>query len=864
MIDRLGVSGACAALALLASVSCGSAKDDTPSGSPIPGLEAGIVAAVEDAGAVEAGQPRRDNRAPVVANGTLEVESGQLAVGQMRASDPDGDAVTFALTKNPAQGTLTSFDPTTGLFTYRPTAAGGSDSFSFRANDGRSSSEGEGNVAVTITPFTILRTWIISNVTKDGLACADSQVTFSRSGDVLTVSSRSYVCGSSTKTISATTYDIVGERLFKDGVEVGTLTASSLSITLSFSVTGCGSVRSVIKATPTADDLAFEDAVTTSATCLPYSATGTLRRGARLAFVSDGDFGRLRSPGPYERTLHLVNNGDQAATGIAPSALAAPFRFKGGTAPGTGGTCGATLSPGASCAYVVSLGNITGTFDATMNVGYRGGPVTTASLPLSAELYRPASLTFTPAAAEFGVRDRTTLPSTLDVTVRNDGTLAATNLGATLSGDAFGFTGNGYPGANGTCGPTLEGGATCTIELAFRARPKGKYAANVVFAYDDGEANGSASLAVGGTAANFVAYGLLRQWSVSGSRDIVPYYDLGGWGPKVTTAAANLEELSFDPVGDVFYGTNRHTAVHRITRAGTVTNVTPGISWPGAAAVDTSRNRLVVLGRGAYATLALPGTTWATASLPSTLSPETMKYRASDDTLFALNTYYFREATGSLVSIAPATLTPSAPAAIDFSDVKNVYFDEYSDNTHAISADANGKIFIVGQAPWWRTGADASGAFNTYKTAGYELDPVTRKLSLVWEVPENAVQPESATGLYGIGVYTGGCPSAPCPVNVTVNTGIETVLLLSSNDPVTWNLSVSPGTTLTKVLVRSSAAATVVNAGAAVVDNVSGTLHAYTNGTAATQLRYRIENVTKLPMRSFQTAYQQASFTVTR
>ena len=41
--------------------------------------------------------------------------------GQVTASDPTGDALSYAVSTNPASGTLVSFNPT-GSFVYRPSA----------------------------------------------------------------------------------------------------------------------------------------------------------------------------------------------------------------------------------------------------------------------------------------------------------------------------------------------------------------------------------------------------------------------------------------------------------------------------------------------------------------------------------------------------------------------------------------------------------------------------------------------------------------------------------------------------------------------------------------------------------------------
>jgi hypothetical protein len=54
-------------------------------------------------------------------------------------------------------------------------------------------------------------------------------------------------------------------------------------------------------------------------------------------------------------TMNLVNSGLQQATGINAPTLVAPITFVGGSFPGTGGTCGATLAAGATCSINIDI-----------------------------------------------------------------------------------------------------------------------------------------------------------------------------------------------------------------------------------------------------------------------------------------------------------------------------------------------------------------------------------------------------------------------------------------------------------------------------------------------------------------------------
>jgi hypothetical protein len=238
---------------------------------------------------------------------------------------------------------------------------------------------------------------------------------------------------------------------------------------------------------------------------------------------------------------------------------------------------------------------------------------------------------------------------------------------------------------------------------------------------------------------------------------------------------------------------------------------------------------------------------------------ETMAYRPSNDTFVALDAYYFDEGSGSVRVLAGASCAQQSSTPIDFTGVRDIYFDPYTDYTHALASPASDKVYLVGQVPWWSTGAKAAAgaATDVQKTALYELDLATNKLSLVWDTPANVVQPASTKVLHGIGVYE----SVDGNIDVTVSTGKTTVLVLSSYSAVNWRINVASGTTLEKVIVRSAYASTVEGAGAAVIDNASSTIYGY-EGSNVTRLRYMTENIAGIAMSTFQGAYRQAAFNV--
>ncbi len=91
------------------------------------------------------------NAAPVAKNKSVTTKEDRSVTSEVRATDADGDDLTFAVVTGPAHGTVT-LNPATGRFTYTPAADYfGPDSFTFRASDGTATSN-VATVSITVTP----------------------------------------------------------------------------------------------------------------------------------------------------------------------------------------------------------------------------------------------------------------------------------------------------------------------------------------------------------------------------------------------------------------------------------------------------------------------------------------------------------------------------------------------------------------------------------------------------------------------------------------------------------------------------------------------------------------------------------------
>jgi len=89
------------------------------------------------------------HRPPVAASQTLTLSEDGSAAITLGATDPDGNTLTYSIATNPSHGTLSGTPPS---LTYQPAANfNGSDSFTFRANDGRVNSN-TATVSIAVQP----------------------------------------------------------------------------------------------------------------------------------------------------------------------------------------------------------------------------------------------------------------------------------------------------------------------------------------------------------------------------------------------------------------------------------------------------------------------------------------------------------------------------------------------------------------------------------------------------------------------------------------------------------------------------------------------------------------------------------------
>ena len=92
------------------------------------------------------------NDAPVASNAELVDDEDVIVTGALKASDVDGDALTFTVSRAPAHGAVTITDPAKGTYAYTPAPNySGRDEFRFAATD-PSGGSSIGLVSLSIRP----------------------------------------------------------------------------------------------------------------------------------------------------------------------------------------------------------------------------------------------------------------------------------------------------------------------------------------------------------------------------------------------------------------------------------------------------------------------------------------------------------------------------------------------------------------------------------------------------------------------------------------------------------------------------------------------------------------------------------------
>ncbi len=218
-------------------------------------------------------------------------------------------------------------------------------------------------------------------------------------------------------------------------------------------------------------------------------------------------FGTVATGGSQQLTFNMSNSGAEAATAISASGLAAPYSFFGGSYPGTGGTCGASLAGGASCTFVVSFNpTVAGTSTDDISIAYNDSAAVQSLTHgvTGAGVNGGSSAVLTISESDpydFGTRVVGS-SSQHTFTVTNIGSATATSISEVGLAAPFGFSGGSFPGTGGTCSATLSAAAACQLVVEFSPVSVGVASDAILLNYNNGLSTQSASRSVQGTGVN--------------------------------------------------------------------------------------------------------------------------------------------------------------------------------------------------------------------------------------------------------------------------------------------------------------------------------------------------------------------------
>ena len=248
------------------------------------------------------------------------------------------------------------------------------------------------------------------------------------------------------------------------------------------------------------------------------------------------NFGSVITGQMTAHTFTVTNSGGSSASAIAPVALVAPYSFVGGTYPGTGGTCAATLAAAATCTVAVRYSpTVTGAQNSTLRLNYNDSVTaqnTTRAVTGTGTGAPVANLHFaTGASGAFGVVAVST-DKNLTLTLTNTGNATATAIGVAALSAPFSRQG-------GTCGTSVAISSSCTLIMRFSPTAAVSSSATLTVTYSNGVSTQNFSLPLTGQGAGgtSVFYSEVRNILNSSACNACHTGVNGNWG---TTRAALL------------------------------------------------------------------------------------------------------------------------------------------------------------------------------------------------------------------------------------------------------------------------------------------------------------------------------------
>ena len=148
----------------------------------------------------------------------------------------------------------------------------------------------------------------------------------------------------------------------------GTLApAGTCTIVVQYAPSGIGTHNDTI-------DINYNDGASVQVASRDVTGTGAAPAVLSISESDPYNYGSITSATTASHTFTITNSGGVPATTIHETGLASPYNFKGGTFPGTGGTCSPTLATSANCTIVVDFTPPTGgTYNDSIDINYLDG-----------------------------------------------------------------------------------------------------------------------------------------------------------------------------------------------------------------------------------------------------------------------------------------------------------------------------------------------------------------------------------------------------------------------------------------------------------------------------------------------------------
>ncbi len=212
------------------------------------------------------------------------------------------------------------------------------------------------------------------------------------------------------------------------------------------------------------------------------------------------NFGGVLNSKSSETSIFVKNSGPNKVIQLAGKYITAPFNYKGGSYPGTNGSCGAELAAGATCSlHLVYTPTDLNNHTSSLKINYFNGVDNKAAeTTLLGKGALPATLES--SVSPFDFTETVLLETTsTTLTITNSGEVSAESIAPGNLTLPFSFTGGTYPGTGGDCGETLTSGSNCVISLSFSPKTVDTFSDNLILSYNNGLVASNLDIPISGT-----------------------------------------------------------------------------------------------------------------------------------------------------------------------------------------------------------------------------------------------------------------------------------------------------------------------------------------------------------------------------